>query len=35
MELYKIGKVVSVGKTYIILDSNYSGHIIYVAKAQE
>lgn len=35
MELYKTGKVVSIGKTYIILDSNYTGHIVYVAKAQE
>lgn len=35
MELYKIGKIVSVGKTYIILDSNYTGHIVYVTKAQE
>lgn len=35
MELYKIGKIVSVGKTYVILDSNYTGHIVYVAKSQE
>lgn len=33
MELYKIGKIVSVGKTYIILETNYCGHIVYVASA--
>ena len=35
MKLYKIGKVVSIGKTYIILESNYSGEIIYVARPKE
>jgi len=35
MKLYKIGKVVSIGKTYIILESNYSGSIIHVARPGE
>lgn len=35
MKLYKIGKVVSIGKTYIVLESNYSGTIIYVARPKE
>lgn len=35
MELYKIGKVVSVGKTYVIFESSYTGHIVYVAKATD
>lgn len=30
MELYRIGKVVSIGKTYIILESRYSGEIVHV-----
>ena len=32
MEIYKIGKIVSVGKTYIILESHSTGHIINVAN---
>ena len=35
MNLYKIGKVVSIGKTYIVLETNYSGIIIYVARPEE
>lgn len=35
MKLYKIGKIVSIGKTYIIFESNYSGEIIYVARPKE
>lgn len=35
MKLYKIGKIVSIGKTYIVLESNYSGTIIYVARPNE
>lgn len=31
MKLFKIGKVVSIGKTYVILESNYTGYIVYVA----
>lgn len=34
MEIFKIGKVVSIGKTYLIFESNYSGHIIYVAHPE-
>lgn len=33
MELYKIGKVASIGKTYIIFDCNYTGLIVYVADS--
>lgn len=33
MELYKVGKIASVGKTYIIFDCNYTGLIIYVADS--
>ncbi len=32
MDLYKVGKIVSIGKTYIILESNYTGQIVYVAR---
>lgn len=35
MELYKIGKVVSLGKTYIILESNSTGHIINVPRVSD
>lgn len=35
MELYKIGKVVSLGKTYIILESNSTGHIVHVPRVNE
>lgn len=35
MELYKLGKIVSVGKTYVILESSSTGHIVYVAKASD
>ncbi|WKX02800.1 Holliday junction branch migration protein RuvA [Candidatus Mycoplasma mahonii] len=35
MNLYKIGKIVSIGKTYIIIESNYTGSIIYVARPKE
>ncbi len=34
MELYRIGKVVSTGKSYIILESRYSGEIVYVVDAK-
>ncbi len=34
MELYRIGKVVSIGKSYIILESRYSGEIVYVVDAK-
>lgn len=34
MKLFKIGKVVSIGKTYVILESNYTGYIIYVANPE-
>ena len=30
MHLYKIGKVISIGKIYIIFETNYTGNIIYV-----
>ncbi len=33
--LYKTGKVVSIGKTYIILESDYTGSIIYVARTKD
>ncbi len=35
MNLYKIGKIVSIGKTYIILETNYVGSIVYVARPKE
>ncbi len=35
MNLYKIGKIVSIGKTYIILETNNIGSIIYVARPKE
>ena len=35
MNLYKKGKVVSIGKTYIIHESNNVGTIIYVARPKE
>lgn len=35
MELYKIGKIVSIGKTYVILETNYTGYITYVARPDE
>lgn len=35
MELFKIGKIVSIGKTYVILESNYTGYIIYVANPNQ
>lgn len=34
MEIYKNGKVVSVGKTYIIFESNYTGSIVYVPNIE-
>ncbi len=34
MEIYRIGKVVTIGKTYIIFESRYRGEIIYVANPQ-
>ncbi len=33
--LYKIGKIVSIGKNYIILESNSKGEIVYVPRPQE
>ena len=35
MNLYKIGKVVSIGKTYIIVETNNVGTIIYVARPKQ
>ena len=35
MELYRKGKVISLGKTYIILETNSTGHIIYVARPND
>ena len=32
MELYRKGKVVSIGKTYVIVETNNQGHIVYVAR---
>lgn len=34
MEIYKYGKVMSIGKTYIIFESNSSGSIIYVPNIE-
>ena len=34
MEIYKIGKIVSIGKDYIILETNYVGNIIYVSNTK-
>ncbi len=33
MKLYKKGQITSIGKTYIILETNFSGEIIYVSNA--
>ncbi|WP_168380675.1 Holliday junction branch migration protein RuvA [Mycoplasma todarodis] len=33
--LYKIGKIVSIGKNYIILESNYRGEIVYVPRPSD
>ncbi len=33
--LYKIGKSVSIGKNYIILESNYKGEIVYVPRPND
>lgn len=35
MNLYKVGKVVSIGKTYIIHETNNVGTIIYVARPKQ
>lgn len=35
MELYKIGKIVSVGKTYVIIETNFTGYVTYVARPDE
>lgn len=35
MELFKIGKIVSIGKTYVILENNYTGYIVYVANPNQ
>lgn len=35
MELFKIGKIVSIGKTYVILECNYTGYIVYVANPHQ
>lgn len=34
MEIYKYGKVISIGKTYVIFESNNSGSIIYVPNIE-
>ncbi|WGI36399.1 Holliday junction branch migration protein RuvA [Mesomycoplasma lagogenitalium] len=34
MEIYKIGKIVSKNKNYIILESNFIGNLIYVANSE-
>lgn len=34
MKLFKIGKVISLGKTYVILESNYTGYIVYVPNPE-
>ncbi|NQZ29067.1 MAG: Holliday junction branch migration protein RuvA [Mycoplasmatales bacterium] len=33
--LYKIGKIISIGKNYIILESNSKGEIVYVPKPKD
>ncbi len=33
--LYKIGDVVSIGKNYVILESNYKGEIVYVPRPKD
>lgn len=35
MKLFKIGKIVSIGKTYVILESNYTGFIVYAAQPEQ
>ncbi|WP_127942903.1 Holliday junction branch migration protein RuvA [Mycoplasma sp. ATU-Cv-703] len=35
MEIYRIGKVVAVGNLHIVLESRYSGEIIYVADGSK
>ena len=35
MELYRRGKAVSIGKTYVIIETNQTGHIIYVARPND
>ncbi|CAM9095733.1 Holliday junction branch migration protein RuvA [Mycoplasma marinum] len=35
MILYKIGKIISIGKQYIILESNFIGEVIYVPKPRD
>ena len=35
MEIYKKGKVVLLGKTYIVFESNYCGEIIYVSNVKD
>ncbi len=35
MDLYKVGKIASIGKTYIILESSYTGLIVYVARPED
>lgn len=35
MQIYKVGKIVSVGKGYVIFESQYTGHIIHVANPNQ
>ena len=35
MELYKYAKIVSIGKTYVIIESNFVGTILYVANPND
>jgi len=35
MEIYKVGKIVAIGKTYIILENNWTGTIIYVSRPRD
>ncbi|MCK5945966.1 MAG: Holliday junction branch migration protein RuvA [Mycoplasmataceae bacterium] len=35
MELYRKGKIISLGKTYIIVETNNTGNIIYVARPKD
>lgn len=34
MNIYKIGKIISFGKNYFILESNYQGYLVYAAKLE-
>ena len=35
MELYRKGNIISIGKTYVIVETNNTGHIIYVARPND